>query len=192
MDGRRLRCGSTFQRNRSPQRGEMLLRLHFALSGHFLSHAIYLGRCPRLSHDAPLGQNAKRRITLRPFGAKRKPHATRFRANRTQCDSVPKAHNVRAQGNALGMHPNATKSPNGAKLRRGCISPLWGLSFPPSFTWGVAPGYHIAPLWGKSRNDESNSAPLGRNATPLFRLNPTHIVRQIRFRISLTTAEIQD
>ena len=63
--------------------------------------------------------------------------------------SVPKAHNVTAQGNALGKCETNVLSPNGAKWSWPAYA-LSGLScsrLPVS--WGDAPGFHMLPRCGK-------------------------------------------
>ena len=64
--------------------------------------------------------------------------------------SVPTAHNVKAQGNALGKCETNVPSPNGAK--ESCpayaLSGLSCSSLPVS--WGDAPGFHMVPRCGKT------------------------------------------
>ena len=64
--------------------------------------------------------------------------------------SVPKAHNVIAQGNALGWCEVNRKSPNGAKPATHPHVALSGLFDSQVLdSWGDAPGFHIGPRCGK-------------------------------------------
>jgi len=96
------------------------------------------------------------------------------------CDSGPKAHKVIAQGNALGIRFEIWTSPNEAEWMRGSCRPFRALVFVVSISWGVAPGYHIAPRWGKSQSIlqcaplgqialASHLAPLGRGEMAVIR-----------------------
>jgi len=71
------------------------------------------------------------------------------------CGSGPKAHNVKAQGIALGLrgHPieqAPTGRNNAVQHRR--FRPVGALVFFVAFSWGDAPGFHILPRWGGIAN----------------------------------------
>ena len=84
------------------------------------------------------------------------------------CDSGPKAHKVIAQGNALGTGIVYETSPNGAEWVGFSFRPFRALVFGVYITWGVAPGFHIAPHWGESQW-LSHLAPFGLIALAVIR-----------------------
>ena len=53
------------------------------------------------------------------------------------------------EGNALGIRFEIWTSPNEAEWMRGSCRPFRALVFVVSISWGVAPGFHIAPHSGQ-------------------------------------------
>lgn len=85
-------------------------------------HIIFLGRRPRLSHEAPLGQNAKPLFTFSPFGGNRKNtlllnpthivHQIRFHISSTTAETHPE---MIPSDDALPGDPDTFQDPGDGK-----------------------------------------------------------------------------
>ena len=66
-----------------------------------------------------------------------------FRAKGTKCDSP---------GQRPGIMQNNRPKPQRGERFCITITPFQGFSISLRYTWGVALGYHIVPLWGTTQN----------------------------------------
>ncbi len=65
------------------------------------------------------------------------------------CIRAPTGQHVKAWGNAPGHRTEIDEAPTGRNVTA-FISHRWGFDHLSTNSWGVAPGFHLSPLWGKN------------------------------------------